>query len=243
MLPDFGIHVVAVHRLTDLGAVVTWFASGTSQQGFDTEEQGIGVLKVQGDLINHFELFDDVDLEAALATFDELNRPAPRLENAASRVLQRFHARFAAQNWAAMADMMADDHYSDDRRRVIGAGIRRGRDSQIEDLQGMSVESWTLTPDVIAIRGERLLLYHGRVSGYGEQTEALQWELLVIVETDADERISAWLVFDRDDHRSRLRGARYPLRSQAKPPLCRDLVGHRGNVRRIQPARTSRDHT
>ena len=198
VLPDFGIHLVAVHRLTDLGAVVTWFASGTSQQGFDTEQQGIGVLTVQGDLINHFELFDDVDLEAALATFDELSRP-PRLDNAASRVLQRFHANFEAQNWAAMAEMIADEHYGDDRRRVIGAGIRRGRDSQIEDLQGMSVESWTLTPDVIAIRGERLLLYHGRVSGYGEQTEALQWELLVIVETNADERITAWLVFDPDD--------------------------------------------
>nr|WP_123025282.1 BTAD domain-containing putative transcriptional regulator [Mycolicibacterium stellerae] len=199
VLPDFGIHVVAVHRLTDLGAVVTWFASGTSQQGFDTEQQGIGVLMVQGDLINHFELFDDVDLEAALATFDELSRPAPRLDNSASRVLQRFHANFEAQNWAAMAEMIADEHYGDDRRRVIGAGIRRGRDSQIKDLQEMSVESWTLTPDVIAIRGERLLLYHGRVSGYGQQTEALQWELLVIVETNADEQITAWLVFDPDD--------------------------------------------
>ena len=92
-----------------------------------------------------------------------------------------------------MAEMMADDHYGDDRRRVIGGGIRRGRDSQIEDLQGMSVESWTLTPDVIAIRGERLLLYRGRVSGYGDQTDTLQWELLVIVETNADERITAWL--------------------------------------------------
>ena len=199
VLPDFLIHVIAVHRLTDLGAVVTWFASGTSQQGFDIEQQGIGVLMVDDDLINHFELFDDVDLEAALATFDELSRPAPRLENAASRVLQRFHARFAAQNWTAVAEMMAEDHYSDDRRRVIGAGIRSGRDSQVEDLQGMSVDSWTLTPDVIAIRGDRLLLYQGRVSGYGEQTEALQWELLVIVETNADERITAWLVFDRDD--------------------------------------------
>ena len=162
-LPDFSIHVVAVHRLTDLGAVVTWFAGGPSQQDFDTEQQGIGVMMVKGDLINHFELFDDVDLDAALATFDELSRPTRRLDNAACRVLQQFHANFVAQNWAAMAEMIADEHYGDDRRRVIGAGIRRGRDAQIEDLQGMSVESWTLTPDVIAIRGERLLLYRGRV--------------------------------------------------------------------------------
>ena len=199
---------------------------------------------VQGDLINHFELFDDVDLEAALATFDELSRPAPRLDNAASRVLQRFHANFVAQNWAAVAEMMADDHYGDDRRRVIGAGIRRGRDSQIEDLQGMSAESWTLTPDVIAIRGERLLLYHGRVSGYGEQTEALQWELLVIVETNADERITAWLVFDPDDLEAAFAelDARY-LAGEAAPH-ARDLAGHQracyaGLNRRELPATTA----
>ena len=50
----------------------------------------IDLLTVEGDLINRCELFDEADLDAALATFDELSRPAPRLENAASRVTERF---------------------------------------------------------------------------------------------------------------------------------------------------------
>ena len=47
-------------------------------------------LTVDGDLINRCELFDEADLDAALARFDELSRPAPRLENAASQVYERF---------------------------------------------------------------------------------------------------------------------------------------------------------
>ena len=45
---------------------------------------------VDGDLINRCEMFDEADLDAALARFDELSRPAPRLENAASQVDERF---------------------------------------------------------------------------------------------------------------------------------------------------------
>ena len=43
---------------------------------------------VEGDRIIRSEMFDEADLDAALARFDELSRPVPRLENAASRVLR-----------------------------------------------------------------------------------------------------------------------------------------------------------
>ena len=79
-----------MHRLTDLGAVVTHAGHGTSQEGFDAEWRGIDVLTVDGDLINRCEVFDEADLDAALARFDELSRPTPRLENAASQVDERF---------------------------------------------------------------------------------------------------------------------------------------------------------
>ncbi len=48
----------------------------------------INLLTVEGDLINRCELFDEADLDAALARFDELSRPAPQLENAASQVVR-----------------------------------------------------------------------------------------------------------------------------------------------------------
>ena len=74
--PDLSIHVEAVHRLSDLGAVVTHASHGTSQEGFDAEWRVIDLLTVDGDLINRCELFDEADLDAALARFDELSRSA-----------------------------------------------------------------------------------------------------------------------------------------------------------------------
>ena len=64
-----------MHRLTDLGAVVTHMANGTSQEGFDAEWREIDLLTVEGDLISRSEMFDEADLDAALARFDELSRP------------------------------------------------------------------------------------------------------------------------------------------------------------------------
>ena len=85
LTPDFSVYIEAVHRLSDLGAVVTHVAQGTSQEGFDAEWRMINLMTVEGDLINRSELFDEADLDAALARFDELSSPAPQLENAASQ--------------------------------------------------------------------------------------------------------------------------------------------------------------
>ena len=93
-------------------------------------------MTVEGDLVNRCEVFDEADLDAALARFDELSRPAPRLENAASQVAERFLAHFAARDWDAMAEILADDISIDDRRRVVNAGIRHGRDAEIADCAG-----------------------------------------------------------------------------------------------------------
>ena len=65
---------------------------------------GGSISTIDGDLINRSELFDEDDLDAALARFDELSRPAPRLENAASRVLSAILASFAARDWDTMAE-------------------------------------------------------------------------------------------------------------------------------------------
>ena len=56
-----------------LGAVVTHVAHGTSQEGFDAEWREIAFSTVEGDLINRCELFDEADLDAALARFEELH--------------------------------------------------------------------------------------------------------------------------------------------------------------------------
>jgi hypothetical protein len=72
--PDLVMRIEAVHRLTDLGALVTWVTHGTAQTGFEAEWRGLDILTVDGNLISHAEIFDEADLDAALARFDELGR-------------------------------------------------------------------------------------------------------------------------------------------------------------------------
>ena len=69
---NINIYVETVHRLTDLGAVVTYAAHETSQEGFDAEWRGIAVFTVEGEMINRSEVFDEADLDAAIARFEEL---------------------------------------------------------------------------------------------------------------------------------------------------------------------------
>ncbi len=200
VMPDWRIQIVAVHRLTDVGAVMTCVAHGTSQQGFDAEEPGIAMLTVQGGLINRFEYFDDADLDTALARFDELSRPAPRLENAASRMYQRYIAFWAAHDWDALAELLADEIIHEDRRRVVNGGVQRGRDLVISNMRAITdVGVRNIEFSVIATRGDRLAIGRSRVSGSGQWPEAFGTELLNIVEVDADNRIWAGVAFDLDD--------------------------------------------
>ena len=90
LTPDEKTFAESVHRLTDIGAVVTQVAKGTSREGFDAEWRRSSLTTVEGDRINRCEFFDEADLDAALARFDELRQPAGRLENAASQMTDRF---------------------------------------------------------------------------------------------------------------------------------------------------------
>ena len=158
-------------------------------------------MAVEGDRISRAEFFDEEDLDAALALFDELTRPASRLDNAASRVFDQFQARLSAREWDLIADMLAVDIQSDDRRRVVGAGIGGGRDATIEDLQGVAAQfaNISMTSVVVATRGDRLALCRGDFFGYREHVDALHWELLGIVEIDTTERIVASITLEPND--------------------------------------------
>ncbi|MDT5224965.1 MAG: hypothetical protein QOG19_2372, partial [Mycobacterium sp.] len=70
--PNLKGHIESVHRLSNLGAVVTEVVTGTSQEGFDFEWREIGLFTFAGNLVCRAELFDEADLDAALVRFDEL---------------------------------------------------------------------------------------------------------------------------------------------------------------------------
>ena len=77
---------------------------------------------------------------------------------------------FAAGDWDAIAEIMAEDFSHDDRRPVVGAGVQHGRDAYIVDMRAVA-ELWNtnLESTVVAIRGERLVLMRNRLSVRDEE--------------------------------------------------------------------------
>ncbi|WP_444850909.1 BTAD domain-containing putative transcriptional regulator [Mycolicibacterium frederiksbergense] len=194
------IFVEAVHRLSDVGAVVTHLASATSREGFEAEWREICILTFDADLISHGEVFDEADLDAALSRFDELSPPTPRLYNAASQVFERIHQNYAADDWDAVAKALADDTVIDDRRTFVGAGVRHGREAVIDNGRAViDVGLRTEAVTTIAIRGKRLALARVRVSVSGGGQDRFNIDDFQLVEIGADKRISAIIVFDLDD--------------------------------------------
>jgi class 3 adenylate cyclase len=199
LTPDLRAYIEAVHRLSDLGAVFTQASRGTSQAGFDAEWRVVDILTVDGDLVNRIEMFEEGDIDAALARFDELSRPMPRLENSASQVAVRFLARFAARDWAAMEELLANDIFTDDRRRIVGTS-HRGRDVEIAHLRAVvDIGVTNMTSTAIATRGQRLVLGRARVSGRDQRPDAFHTEVLGVVEINTDGLVTAAVVFDPDD--------------------------------------------
>ncbi|KEF96636.1 MULTISPECIES: BTAD domain-containing putative transcriptional regulator [Mycobacterium] len=197
---DGSTYIEAVHRLNNIGAVVAHVTNGNFQEGFDAEWREVFLLTIEGDLLNRCELFGEGDLDTALARFEELGRPATRLENAASRAGERYLAQFAAHDWDAMAETLSEDFSNDDRRRVVGAGIQHGRDAQIAHMRTVA-DLWTteVMPTTIATRGRRLALMRLRFSGRDQGPDTFLNEVLGVLEIDSDERIAAVVFFEVDD--------------------------------------------
>ncbi|OBI40150.1 hypothetical protein A5707_10730 [Mycobacterium kyorinense] len=196
LLPNFRLRIEAVHRLSNLGIVFTQAAKGTSHEGFDAEWRCAEIMTVDGDLINRCELFDEADLDTAIARFEELLPRPRRLENAVSRTHDRFLAYFTSRDWAAIAEILADDACTDDRRRVVNTGVRHGRDAVLAELSALAdVGGISLTSEVIAIRGEHLALRRGRYMVSGQEEE-YHLDALEIIETDADGRLVGRVAFD-----------------------------------------------
>lgn len=193
-------HIEAVHRLTDVGAIVTHLTSGTSQEGFEAEWRELVLMTVEGDLIGRCELFDERNLDHAMARLDRLSQPAVRLENAASQLHKRLEGYFAARDWDAIAGMVADDVSSDDRRRTVNSGVRRGRKAVLEEMSAtVAIGVKSMTSDVIATRGDRLALCRTQTWGRDTGPEAFHTDVFDVLELDADRKVSARVVFDLDD--------------------------------------------
>lgn len=199
LTPDIRVYVEAVHRLNELGVVITHTARGTSQEGFDAEWRTVIVGVTDGDLYRRVEAFDESDLDAALARFDELHGQTQPLENAASRAERRLFDRSSSRDWAAIAEILAPDSFVDDRRRVVNVGFWDGRDAVMANMHALADGLAQVSLSVIATRGERLSLARVRSFNPDSRQEGFAVELLGIAEIDTDGRIAAHIFFDADD--------------------------------------------
>ncbi|WP_310773803.1 BTAD domain-containing putative transcriptional regulator [Mycobacterium sp. Z3061] len=192
--------LVAVNRLTDLGAVVTYMSHETSQEGFTAEWRAVILFTYAGKMVTRCEVFDEEDLDAALAKFDSLQRNTVRIHNAASDMGERYLSHFAAGEFDAMAGLLADDFTSDDRRSMVGAGVQGGRDAQIADMRAAAgIWSTAVIPAVLATRGDRLALERLHFSHGAVVPEAFVTEVLGVIEISARTQIVAVVFFEFDD--------------------------------------------
>ncbi len=105
---------------------------------------------------------------------------------------------FAARDWDAMAEHAGRRLFEDDRRRVVNAGIRHGRDAEIESSRAAADLGITMRhqPSLRPVGNASSSL---RIALLGSRPRRVQNDVLQIVEIDADERITANVVFDLDD--------------------------------------------
>ena len=165
-----------MHRLGKVGAVVSHVAHGISQEGFDAEWRDIHVLGVESEMLSRSELFDEADLDAAIARFEELHPGrAAAGEHGKPGQLALPCVRWGARTGTLSLRFWLTSHYSDDRRRVTGAGTRRGRDADIENMRVVTDLGANITTDVIATRGDRLALTRTRFS-FDQQQQAFLLE-------------------------------------------------------------------
>jgi hypothetical protein len=193
------LHVVAIHRLTDLGAVFTHVAKGTSKQGFDAEWRITNVFTVEGDLISRCEMFDEADIGAALARFDELNQQC-LVENSATQTFARVADAFNRRDVKGVLALSSADGRYDDRRKGLrdvlqGPARRKAVDTMFETFPS----SWRMEVEPIAIRGARLSLIDETYRDTDDGDRPTLVELLRVIEVNDSGLLHDTVSFDHDD--------------------------------------------
>jgi hypothetical protein len=200
LTPDLSTRIEAVHRLSSFGAVVTNTAYGTSPQGFAAEWRVVDLVTVEGDRISRDEFFDEADLDAALARFDELEQPTPSFENAATRVWARAADAFNGRDVDSFLALMTADGQFEDRRKGLRA-VHKGaaRRKAVRAVFEEAPASWRMHAEPIAVRGSRLELTRECYRDTDEADRPIAVQLLHVMELGDADLMRDIVSFDPDD--------------------------------------------
>src|SRR6202012_3265535 len=163
--------------------------------------RAVNVSTVDGDMVSRSEIFDEADLDAALGRFDELDRPAPLLGNAATQLWVRLADAFNRRDLAGFLALSTAGLRYEDRRK----GLRdefEGASAQRKSVLAMfeaSPSSVQMTAEPIAIRGSRLSLNHVCYRDTEYDDQPITVEMLQIVEVSEAGLLHFSVSFDPDD--------------------------------------------
>jgi tetratricopeptide (TPR) repeat protein len=152
--------------------------------------------------ITRIEYFDADHVDQALARFDELTaapRTTARIENAATRLVDRFAEAWEARDWERVEGHFASEFRVSDRRTM--AHVEVDRTQHLASLRPMfEMTSCRFPSEVLAARGERLVLLRQRFEGSNRDVGPSDVEFLSIVESNerGDGRV-ALVMLDPDD--------------------------------------------
>ncbi len=195
--PNIKFYIEAVHRLTDLGVVFTQPGRGISDEGFEGEWRDAVLMTIEGDQFNRCELFDEPDLDAALARFDELSQQVPPLENAATRTRARMTEAFNRRDVDAFLAMIdPNGRYEDRRKGLRDEGVTR---RQIGQAVFEAPKSWRSEIEPVAVRGSHLGLTRERYRDTGVADGPITAETITLTAVADDGLVCYTVHFDPDD--------------------------------------------
>jgi hypothetical protein len=192
-------------RMCDRGCMVQLLQQGTRDGGaFERAFTYVAELDDAG-RYRRYDVYDTDRFDEAKARFDEIAAnaataatPAPRFPNAATRAMDRGHDAFEARDWNAFAALLAPDFRSFDRRALLQ--LETDREQWLASYrQIVEMTSGRPLQEVLATRGERLVLARSHWQGAAGDIgpSAIDW--LLIIELDARGDHRAVVAFDPDD--------------------------------------------
>ncbi len=176
--------------------------SGIGRESGGPFERGfLTLVAANGDgLMSRFEVFDDDREVEALARFDALSAPpapARLFETAATRAVDRFDRAWAARDWQAVAGHNAPGLRYSDRRALMQ--LELDHEQWIEFTRPLfEMEVSRISQEVLATRGDRLVLTRMRFEGSDGSIGPSETESLGVAEVDDRGDRIALVRFDPD---------------------------------------------
>ena len=149
--------------------------------------------------VTQIERFDADCHADALTRLDALTgaAPEPRFANAAWRRAERIAHLTMERNWDAVVALYAPDFVLDDRRSIVGITV--SGEAFLAHLRMLFDARRESSCELLATRGERLVLFRMRITSAVRHGGSAEWEMLTVSEVDHASRRVANVTFDPDD--------------------------------------------